>query len=90
MIRIHSLVLEALVCWAQVWAIFREGTERLWRPPPQPAQHVLCPIAQFIQLHRARQVTQQTNHLREVGVGSSSPEDPNLKLRAQMTRAPQG
>lgn len=53
------------------------GTEKLRGSPPLPlAHHLLCSIAQFIQLHRAGQVTQQPNHPKgEAGVDSSLDSD---------------
>lgn len=53
------------------------GTEKLRGSLPLPlAHHLLCSIAQFIQLHRAGQVTQQPNHPKgEAGVDSSLDSD---------------
>lgn len=77
-VRIHFPVPEALLYWAQVCTIFCEGTERLCGSP-FPHTHLpstFCSIAQFTQLHRAGQVTQQPNHPKgEVGVGSSLDSD---------------
>lgn len=65
------------MCQAQVCAIFRDGDrEAVWQPPPPPAYHLLYSIAQFIQLHRAGQVTQQPSHPKgEVGADSSLDSD---------------
>lgn len=71
-----------------VCTIFRAGDrEVVGQPPgtapPTPPNHLLCSIAQFIQLLRAGQVTQQPNHPQgDVGVDSaldrqSPPEAPN-------------
>lgn len=70
-----------------VCTIFRAGDREVVGQPPgtAPPPHLLCSIAQFIQLLRAGQVTQQPNHPQgDVGVDSaldsdrqSPPEAPN-------------
>lgn len=100
-VRIHFLVPEGLVCWSQVYTICRERTGRLCG---SPLPHLHLPstsssIAQFLQLHRAGQVTQQLNHSKgERGVGSSLDSDRRLCTRGpqsehsaeRMVRGPQG